>query len=302
MTFLDDGMDPVSWADRISLFRFALSASLAAGLVCPIVGVFLLVRRTSFYGIALPQFATAGVVFGFVLLPWWIEHIGLGGLTTATALSDSHAAMNYHFAWAAAFTFAGLFALVWAGRRSHGSEIGRVAAAFAIANAATYMFGRLSPIGKGHADELLTGEVLGVGVHEFETLVLVLGLSLVLFVWFHRDLLLVSYDRESARVLGKRVTALEVLLNVITGLTVSVGTMTLGPTMLFGLMVLPPLAARRWSTSMTGFYVIASILGVVAVVLGVVISFEFDFPLGPSIVAAAALQLIPGVLFARRTH
>lgn len=296
----DESLADVSWPDRISLFRWALSASLAAGLVCPIAGVFLLVRRTSFYGIALPQFATAGVVFGFVVLPWWVEHIGLGGLTAATALAGSHAAMNYHFGWAAVFTFAGLFALVWTGRRSYGSEIGRVAAAFAIANAATYLFGRMSPIGKGHADELLTGEVLGVGVHEFETLAVVLASSLFLFVWFHRDLLIVSYDRETARVLGKRVTAFEVLLNLITGLTVSVGTMTLGPTMLFGLLVLPPLAARRWSNSMTRFYLTAATLGVVAVVGGVVISFELDFPLGPSIVAAAGIELIPGMMIGKR--
>jgi ABC-type Mn2+/Zn2+ transport system permease subunit len=291
----EETLADVSWIERISLFRWALCASLVAGLVCPIAGVFLYVRRTSFLGIALPQFATAGVVFGFVLLPWWIGHVGIGDLTTATALSDTHAAMNYHFAWAAVFTFGGLGALAWAGRRGFGSEIGRVAAAFAIANAFTYLFGRLSPIGKGHADELLTGEVLGVGVHELEMLVLVLGFALLVCVWLHRDLLLVSYDRETARVLGKNVTAIEVLLNVITGLIVSVGTMTLGPTMLFGLLVLPPVAARRFSHSMTQFFVIAAALGVGAVVMGVVISFELDFPLGPSIVAAAALELIPGV-------
>jgi ABC-type Mn2+/Zn2+ transport system permease subunit len=304
---IDDGLAGVSWADRISLFRWALAAALSAGLVCPVVGVFLLVRRTSFYGIALPQFATAGVVCGFVILPWWVDHFGLEGLNAVEALGDSHAAMNYHFAWAALFTFGGLLALVWTGRasrsgRASGSEIGRVAAAFAIANAATYLFGRLSPIGKGHADELLTGEVLGVGQHEFETLAVVLCISLLLFVWFHRDLLLVSYDRETARVLGKNVTATETLLNVIIGLVVSVGTMTLGPTMLFGLLVLPPLAARRWSGSMTRFYVLSAALGVLAAVLGIVFSFELDLPLGPAIVGAAALELIPGAIVRTRSH
>ncbi|MDZ4772985.1 MAG: iron chelate uptake ABC transporter family permease subunit [Planctomycetota bacterium] len=301
MIALDDTLADVSWIERISLFRWALSAALIAGIVCPIAGVFLLVRRTSFQGIALPQFATAGVVFGFAILPWWIEHIGLGDLTAESALSDTHAAMNYHFAWAAVFTFVGLAALVWTGRRNLGSEIGRTAAAFAIANAATYLFGRLSPIGKGHADQLLTGEVLGVGLHEFETLAVVLGLSLLIFVWFQRDLLLVSFDRETARVLGKHVTAFEGLLNVVVGLTVSVGTMTLGPTMLFGLLVLPPLAARRFASSMTNFFLLSSGIGVLAVVLGVVISFELDFPLGPSIVAAAALALLPGAFPVRRS-
>jgi zinc transport system permease protein len=298
----EDTLADVSWADRISLFRWSLSAALAAGVVCPIAGVFLFVRRTSFQGIALPQFATAGVVFGFAVLPWWIEHIGLGGLSVDTALSDSHTAMNYHFAWAALFTFAGLAALVWTGRRHVGSEIGRVAAAFALANAATYLFGKLSPIGKGHADELLTGEVLGVGPHEFETLAVVLGAALIAMAWFRRDFVLVSYDRETARVLGKHVGRFELALNSIVGMVVAVGTMTLGPTMLFGLLVVPALSARRLARSMTSFFVIACALGVGAVIAGIVASFEMDLPLGPAIVAAAGVGLLASWVLGRRAH
>ena len=63
----------VSWSDRIDLFLWAILAALVAGAVCPLIGCLLFVRRTSFYGITLPQFATAGVVFGFVVLPWWVE-------------------------------------------------------------------------------------------------------------------------------------------------------------------------------------------------------------------------------------
>jgi ABC-type Mn2+/Zn2+ transport system permease subunit len=291
-------MDGVSWAERLELFRWAILAALVAGAVCPLLGAFLHVRRTSFYGIALPQFATAGVVFGFVVMPWWIARVGLGGLDLETAAGDSHAAMNYHLAWATVFTFGGLLGLAWLGRRG-GSEVGRVAAAFAIASAATVLFGRLSPIGKGFVDELVAGELLGVGVHELETVAALLGAVLAAFLLFHRDLLLVSYDRETAVVLGKRVLAFEALLNVATGLTVSVGTMTLGPVMLFGLLVLPPIAARPWARSMGGYLGLSSALGAAAVVLGVAASFELDLPLGAAIVAAAALLLVPGFVLGR---
>ncbi|MFN0008876.1 MAG: metal ABC transporter permease [Planctomycetota bacterium] len=285
----------VTWIERLDLFRWAILSALVAGLVCPLVGALLLVRRTSFYGITLPQFATAGVVFGFVLIPWWTATIGLGDLSAETALSDSHAAKNYHLAWAAVFTFGGLAALAMTGRRA-GNEIGRVAAAFAIANAATYLFGRMSPIGKSMVDELLAGEILGIQVHGFETLAVPLALILLAIVHFHRDLLLVSYDRESAIVLGKHVLGFEIILMAITGLAVATGTMILGPTLLFGLLVLPPLVARRWSASMASFLVLSSLSGLVAVVLGIAASFELDLPLGAAIVGVAALELLPGLL------
>jgi ABC-type Mn2+/Zn2+ transport system permease subunit len=289
----------VGIAGYLDLFRYTLLAAFVAGLVCPLVGVFLLLRRTSFYGIALPQFATAGVVFGFALLPWWIENVGLGGLDVETALSDSHAAMNWHLTWAAVFTFGGLAALTLLGRKGVGTEIGRVAAAFAIATAATILFGQLSPIGTAFVVELVFGEVLVIGVHELETLAVVLGLVAGLFLVFHRDLLIVSYDRETALVLEKPVLRFEALLTAMTGLCVAVGTMIVGPTLLFGLLVLPPLAARRWARSMSGLYLFSVGIGAAGVALGVFASFRLDLPMGAAIVAACAVALLPGLLPAR---
>lgn len=297
----------MNWLESLDLFLCPLLAALLAGAVCPLLGVLLFVRRTSFHGIALPQMAAAGMVLGFVLLPWWVEHVGLAGLDVDTALSDTHAAMNYHLAWAALATFAGLFALLVAGRRGDGgaggaggaSEIGRVAAVFAIANAATYLLGRLSPIGREYVDVLLAGEVLTIGPHELETLALVLALVLLAIAWCGRDLVLVSFDRETARVLGKPVLRWEALLTATTGSTIAAGTMTLGPTLLFGLLVLPPLAARRFARSMQGFFALASALGAAAALIGSVLALEFDLPLGPAIVGVAALELVPGLLAGR---
>lgn len=291
-------MDGVDWSTRLELFRFAIAAALLAGLVCPWVGCFLFIRRTSFHGITLPLFATVGVMFGFVVLPAWSEHFGLGGMSVEEALGDSHAAIHYHFAWATIFTLGGLAILVAAGRRG-GTEIGRVAAAFAIAHAATILLGRFSPMGRGFVDGLLQGEILGVGVHEFEVLAAVLGpVALVLLV-FHRDFVLVSYDRETAQVLGKRVLRHEAALHGVTAATVAVGSMILGPTLLFGLLVLPPLAARPFARSMGELFALSAAAGAAATVLGCVFAFELDLPLGAGIVGAAALLLVPG-RFARR--
>ena len=238
------------------------------------------------------------MVFGFLVLPWWIAHVGLGGLTVDAALSNSHAAMNYHVIWAALFTFGGLLWLDLLARRS-GPDVGRVAAGFAIASAATILFSRLTPVGASFVDELLQGEVLGVGVHEFETIAALLGLVALSFWVFYRDLAFVSYDREMAQVLGKRVFGFETLLTIVTGLTISVGTMTLGPMIVFGLLVLPPLAARPWARSMKSYLIVSSALGVLAIVLGIVASFEFDLPLSAAVVAAAGIEMIPGVVFRR---
>jgi manganese/iron transport system permease protein len=137
--------------------------------------------------------------------------------------------------------------------------------------------------------ELLRGEILAIGLHEFETLAVVLTLVLGVVIVAHRDLVLISYDRESALVLGKPVFAWEMLLQFITGATIATGVMTVGPVLLFGLLVLPPLAARTLTQSMTGFFVWSAFLGVLSAVIGLYGSFRYDLPLGPAVVLGGAL-------------
>jgi ABC-type Mn2+/Zn2+ transport system permease subunit len=282
----------MDWALVWELFRWAILAALLAGMVCPLVGAFLLVRRTGFYGVALPQFAACGVAFGYALLPWWIAHVGLGGLAMEEALASPHSVRNYCLAWGAAFTFGGLLALLVSGR-SAALEGGRLAAAFALASAATILFAMAAPTGREFVEQLLRGEILTVDVHEFETLAVAWGLVLSGFALFHRDLLLVSFDPDTARVLGRRVVAWEGLLFLLTGLTVSAGALVVGPVVLFGLLVIPPYAAHGVARSMRALYVLSIAFGLAAAAGGLYVSFRLDWPLGPSVCAAAGATLVP---------
>jgi ABC-type Mn2+/Zn2+ transport system permease subunit len=53
--------------DSEFLLRHALYASLTIGLVCPLVGVYLVLRRLVFLGIAIPQISAAGIAFAYLL-------------------------------------------------------------------------------------------------------------------------------------------------------------------------------------------------------------------------------------------
>jgi len=286
-------------SEILELFGLAIAAALVAGAIVPWVGAFLFLRRTSFYGLALPQFAAAGVAAGFAAMPWWIAHVGIGGLALQEALADTHSAMNYHLAWAALFTFGGLGALVFLGRRGGGSEVARVAAGFALASAATILFAHRSPVGEIFVDDLLRGEILAVGIHELETLCAALGITLGAFLLYQRDFLIVSYDRETARVLGKPVWAFELALALVTGLCVSAGVLTVGPVVLFGLLVLPPIAVRPFARSLGSLLALSSLFGVASCLLGIWGSFHWDLPLGPCVVLAGGAGCLPARLVRR---
>ena len=291
-------MADLGWGELLELFGYAVLSALVAGLVCPLIGCFLLVRRTGFYGVALPQFAAAGIAFGWAL-PVWATALGWAEIDLEVAqLESPHAVNNYLMGLAGLFTFGGLIALLLLDKRKE-TETGRVAAAFAIASAATILLSSVTPHGAEVVDQLMHGEILTADLHEFETIGVAYGIVLVLTLVFGGDLLLASYDPDTARILGLGVRRIEGLLLSLIGLTVSVGVMVVGPVVLFGLLVLPPLAARSVAWSMRSFLWLANAMGVLAALAGIVVSFAFDWSLGPSVVAVAAVVMVPAFLFGR---
>ncbi|MFT5290099.1 MAG: ABC-type Mn2+/Zn2+ transport system permease subunit [Planctomycetota bacterium] len=284
-------------ADLWSLFRWAILSSIVAGFVVSRIGAFLLVRRVGFYGVALPQLAATGVALGLAA-PTWLATVGLAEIDVEELLHDPHALQAYLLPWVAAATFSGLLLLVAFSKRK-GTESARVAAVFALSSALAVVLGLYAPIGEQKTAELLSGQILTVGLHEFEVLAVTYALVLLLLWRYSNDLVLVSFDPDTARVLGRPKRRLELLFHALLGATVTVGALIVGPLVLFGLLVVPPLAAHGVARSMRGYLLLSSVLGVVAAVVGVLLSLQFDWPFGPAVVLAAGAELLPCVLIRR---
>lgn len=287
------------WGDALDLFGLAIVAALLAGLIVPWVGCLLHVRRTSFYGIVLPELAAAGIACGFALLPVLGRLAGFPPDRVRAWVEDSHRSHAYLLFWAGLFTFGGLWVLSVLAHRRSGHEVGRLAATFVLASAATVLFAQASPVGEIFVTGLLRGEILFVGPRELATLGLALGLSLLVLLLRQRDLVLTSFDPETAAVLGRPIARHELYLALVTGLTVSGGALAVGPVVLFGLLVLPPAAARPLARSMRSFFALASAFGLSSAALGLLVSFELDLPLGPCLVLVAAALALPPALLGR---
>ncbi len=282
-----------------NLFLWAILATALAGIVAPLLGAHLLLRRTGLYGLVLPQFASAGVALGYALLPWWVARVGLGGLSLEEALADPHAVSNLLLGFAALTTGLGLgFQALFA--RARATESARAAAAFAVAGAATLLLAERSPLGAEYVDSLLRGEVLAVGVHEFEIIAAAFGLALVLLLRFQNALLLGGFDPDTARVLGLGTRRTDALLLIITGLVVATGTVIVGPMVLFSLLVIPPLGARALARSQRGFFAWTTVLGLLSAACGLALSFGLDLPLGPAVAVGSASVSAAGWLASRR--
>lgn len=248
----------------------ALLGTVILGLVCPLIGSYLILRRTVFLGLTLPQIAAAGVSFTF-----WLQQTGFlsgwqpgeRGVTMIGSLL---------------FTFLGMGLLGYLEQRSKGLAEGRLAAAYAFAGALTILFIVFNPAGQIEVLNLLKGEVIALSKGELRLLAGVFGLVLTGIVLFRREFLLTSFDRDLAFLLKGRQIVWDVLLYLLAGVSIAFGVIMAGPLLLFGFLVLPALAARPLVRSMSSFLWLSSALGLVMAFLGFYGSVRLDLPLGPT--------------------
>jgi zinc transport system permease protein len=112
---------------------------------------------------------------------------------------------------------------------------------------------------------------------------------LALLFWQWRGLVLASINEEMAAVDGVPVIRLRFLLLVLLALTVTAAMKVVGVLLITALLIIPAAAARRLSRTPEQMAVLATLTGMLAVCAGLAGSLQWDLPLGPAIVVAAAL-------------
>ncbi|HTN72331.1 MAG TPA: metal ABC transporter permease [Methylomirabilota bacterium] len=248
----------------------ALIGTLIMGLVCPLVGSYLVLRRTVFLGLTLPEIAAAGVAFTF-----WLQELGLlpqlGQGERGLAMLGS-----------LVFTFLGMGLLGYLEQRSKGLAEGRLAVAYAFAGGLTILFMVFNPAGQIEVLNLLRGEVIALSRGELQLLAVVFGAVFLTMLIFRREFLLTSFDRDLAFLLKGHQVIWDVLLYLLAGLLIALGVIMAGPLLIFGFLVLPALAARPLVNRMSSFLILASVFGMVMAFFGFYSSVRLDLPLGPT--------------------
>ncbi len=266
------------------MVREGFLASLVVGLVLPLVGALIYLRRSAFLGIAVPQFSAAGLGLGLLVMPRFPS-------VFEEFLEHGHPPMLYLFAFATGAAAAALWFFAKLSTRSaHSHADARLAAGFAVATAAALLFLDAGPAAAPLAETILRGEILLLDQHGLAYLCVALALVFAGLIRWRKPFLLLSFDAEAAASLGHSVPRLEQLQILLVGLAIGGGVMTVGPVLVFGLLFLPPLAARMVARTMRAFLLHVIVVGLASVVSAWPLSVMLDLPYGPvPVVFALAL-------------
>lgn len=237
----------------------AVLAGVFIAVACALLGVFLILRRDSMIGHGLAHITFAGVALGLFLK---IIPLGVAlviAVAAALGIMKLKEKAGLHGDTAIA-----IFS-------SMGLAVGIVLATLAQSynvDLFGYLFGDILAI---ETSEVWLSVVLAAVV------VFIVGLH------YHRFMYM-TFDREAAKASGIKVGRLDVLLTVLTAVTVVLGMKVVGILLVSALVVIPAAAGLQLASNFKKAMILSSLIAVASVLLGLILAYYFDFPPSGSIV------------------
>jgi manganese/iron transport system permease protein/iron/zinc/copper transport system permease protein len=252
---------------QFEFFRNGVLIATLAGLLCGLVGVFVVLKGMSYIGHGLSHAIFGGFAASSLLGVNIVLGAGAWGIASALMISGVTR------------------------RRIIGADaaIGVITtASFALGLALFAVFGR-----QGRDFEAaLFGSILGVGTEDVVAVagVAVLVVGVVFFAY--RALLFTTFDPEVAQASGVPTARIDALLMVVLAATILATMSVLGVTLIAATLVIPATVARMLTDSFARMLRLAAGIGAVTGFVGMNLSYHLDIQSGPMIV------LVGAVLFA----
>ncbi len=267
---MDYVLDPFQYSFMVR----AMIVSVLVGVMCPLVGAYVITRGRAFMGDALAHAVLPGMVVAFLLgvspffaaVPAGIAVAVLIGLVSRrTGISEDTSI---------GIIFAGTFAL------------------------GLVLLSRADGISVD-IEDLLLGQVLGVS----QTDVFVsLGMTAVVLAGlygFHRQLVYTTFDEVGASVVGINTSLLEYVLLALLALVIVIGIQAAGIVLVMAMLITPAATAYLLVKRFVEVMALGAFLGATSAVTGLYLSYYVDLPSGPAMALVATTLFAAAALLTR---
>jgi ABC-type Mn2+/Zn2+ transport system permease subunit len=268
-------VQPLSYAFMLR----GLVASVIVGVVCAVVGVYVVLRGMAFLGDALAHAVLPGVALGYLLgggsrqtLFWWA--LGAAVLVSlAVGRVSKHAEIREDTA--IGILFASMFAL-------------------GIALISTV---RSYTVDLSH---FLFGDVLGVSNYDLILTATFGGLILLVIFLFYKEFMVLSFDPVLSATLRIPSNLLNNLLFILMALTISVAMQTVGVALMVAMLVTPAATASLLTHRLWKGMLVSAVIGAISAVTGLYLSYYLNMVSGSAIVLMATVIFLLVFLFQPR--
>lgn len=262
--FIDLFLRPLSY----EFMQRGMIAAVLVGIICAVVGTYVVLRGMAFFGDALAHTILPGIALGYLIsggardtLFWWalgtavLAALGIGAISRNAEIKEDTSI---------GVIFAGMFAL-------------------GIALISTV---------KSYAVDLthfLFGDVLSVSSHSLWLILIFGGLVLLAVFAFYKEFMTLSFDPVLAATLRLPVGLLNNLLLALIAVTVAVSLQTVGVALMVAMLVTPAATAYLLTNRLSTMMVLAAVFASLAGVIGLYLSFYLSIASGAAIVLTATV-------------
>jgi len=258
---------------QFDFLRHTFLTGIIIGIIAPLLGTFLVVRRLSLLADALSHVTLAGIAFGLYmekqfLLPINAVYSGMGFSIIGAILIEKLRSVY------TAYQEIGIPIILSGG-------VGLSVIFISLANGFnTDLF------------NFLFGSVSAVSRLDFYTIVGIAIFVIVLIILFYKELVTLSFDEEHATVSGIHAKRIHFLFIILTALVIAASIRIVGVLLVSALMTLPVASAMRFAVSFKQLIFYSIIFAEIAVITGLISGYYLNIPPGGTIVVVSILILL----------
>ena len=150
-----------------------------------------------------------------------------------------------------------------------------------------------------NVNDYMFGSIVAISKSDLYLCVPVLTAVIVLFVLLYNRIFAVTFDEGFAKVSGVRTEVYNMIIAILTALTVVIGMRIMGTLLISGLIIFPALSSMRIFRSYKAVIISSVTVSVLCFIAGTLMSILFEIPVGASIVLANAVVFVAFALIAR---
>ncbi|MBS5064267.1 MAG: metal ABC transporter permease [Hungatella hathewayi] len=248
----------------------ALVGGILVSLCASLLGVSLVLKRYSMIGDGL-------------------SHVSFGALSVALAIGWSPLKLSIPVVVLAAFF---LLRITENGKMKSDAAIAMISAsALAVGIVVTSMTTGMTT----DVSSYMFGSILAMSPSDVRLSVALSVIVLGLFLFCYNKIFAVTFDESFAKATGVRVSWYNILIAVLTAVTIVLGMRMMGAMLISSLIIFPALTSMRVFKSFRGVVLSSGVVSVVCFGIGMVMSYRFSTPAGASVVL---VNLAAFILFA----
>ena len=270
MTLIDYIIGPFQYGFMVR----ALIASMLVGIMCPVIGAYVITRGRAFMGDALAHSVLPGMALGFLL---WTTFPAFAVVTSKT--------LAFFAAVPSGIAIALLMGYLT--RRTGISDDTSIGIVFAGMFALGLVMLSTDAVVNVSIEDLLLGQVLGVTQTEVFVSLGLTALVVVGIYTFHRQLVYTTFDPVGATVIGIKTGLVEYVLLTLLALVIVIGIQAAGIVLVMAMLITPAATAYLLARRFVGVMLIGALIGVISAVAGLYLSFHADLPSGPAMALVA---------------